>query len=152
MSQEVFIGDVFGTATRYGKNVYAKSGEDIKPGLLVTITSGSTVAKAGADDAPWGVAYGARHQVYRPTSKTFADDEELVVLMGDVWAVYSGDFFVGGSVPSLDTTLYSAANGLLDTSGSNKVGRVVAEADRIEEVAGVGSSQDCVLVQLELKP
>jgi len=152
MATEVFAGDVYGTATRHGKDIYAATSEDIKPGMLCMLTSGSSVTKASASDAPEGVAYGARHQAYRPDSKTFDDGEEMVLLMGDVWCLYSSDFFVGGTLPTADNTLYSAAGGLMDTSGTYKVGRCIKVGTRIEQVAGVGTSQSLALVQLELKP
>ncbi|NIQ88595.1 MAG: hypothetical protein GWN93_05765 [Deltaproteobacteria bacterium] len=150
MSQEVFVGDVYHTAIRDGKDLYAAASEDIKPGLLCTVTSGSSVAKAGASDAPVGVAYGARQQVYRPTSKTFADGEELALLKGGFVSYFSSDFFA--TVPTEGATVYSAANGLMDTSGSNSVGRCERVFTRTEEVGGVGSSQTLYEVFFELTP
>ena len=150
MSQEVFVGDVFHTAIRDGKDLYTAASEDVKPGLLCTVSTGSMVSKAGASDAPVGVAYGARQQVYRPTSKTFADGEELVLLKGGFSCYYSGDFF--STNPSPGDTLYSAASGLMDTSGSNSVGRCERVFTRTEEVGGVGTSQTLYEVLFELTP
>ena len=151
MATEVFSGDVNGTATRYGKDVYAKASESLKPGLLVLLTCGSSASKAGTSDIPVGVAYGARHQVYRPTSKTFADGEELTVLMGDMMNLYSSDFFDGG-LPAAGDTLYSYTGGLMKSSGSHVVGRCVTTVTRTEEVGGVGTSQTLALVHLNLHP
>ena len=150
MSQEVFVGDVYQTAVRDGKDLYAAASEDIKPGLLCKVTSGSSASKAGASDAPVGVAYGARQQAYRPTSKTFADGEELVLLKGYFHAYYSDDFFATN--PSAGDALYSAANGLMDTSGSNAVGRCERVFTRTEEVGGVGTSQTLYEVAFDLIP
>lgn len=150
MATKVFVGDVDGRAWRDGKDVYAAASQDIEPGLLVTVTSGSSASLAGAGDAPAGVAYGARHQAYRPTSKTFADSEELVVLRGDFVCYYSGDFFVDETLPSEGDTIYSAASGTMDTSGSNKVGKCTRAFTRTEEVAGVGSSQSLVEILFEI--
>jgi hypothetical protein len=150
MSQVVFVGDVDGRAIRDGKDLYAAASEDIQPGLLCVVTAGSSVALADADDAPWGVAYGARHQVYRPTSKTFADGEELVLLKGDFVSYYSAAFFVGETLPSQDDTLYSASSGSMDTSGTNKVGKCTRLFTRTEEIGGVGTSQNLAEVLFEV--
>ena len=53
---EVFVGDVYHTAIRDGKDLYTAASEAIKPGLLILITSGSSASKAGASDAPVAVA------------------------------------------------------------------------------------------------
>lgn len=147
---EVFVGDVDGRAWRDGKDLYAAASQDIKPGLLIVITSGSSASLAGADDAPDAVAYGARHQAYRPTSKTFADSEELVGLRGDFVCYYSSDFFVGETLPDEEDTIYSAASGTMDTSGSNKVGKCTRRFTRTEEVGGVGSSQNLAEILFEV--
>lgn len=150
MAQEVFVGDVDGRAWRDGKDLYAAASQDIKPGLLCTVTCGSSVSLAGASDTPQGVAYGARHQPYRPTSKTFADGEELVLLNGDFVCYYSSDFFSGSTLPSAGDTIYTAASGVMATTGSVKVGKCTREFSRIEEVGGVGTSQSLVEVLFEI--
>jgi len=148
MAQEVFIGDVDGRAWRDGKELYAS--ETIAPGLLCIVTGGSSVALADATDQPDGVAYGARHQEYRPTSKSFAKDEAMVLLKGDFVCWYSADFFVGETVPTVGDTIYSAADGTMDTSGTYKVGKCTRALSRVEEVAGVGASQSLVEILFEI--
>lgn len=150
MSTKVFVGDVFHTAIRYGKDVYAAASEAIEPGLLCKVTSGSSASKAGASDAATGVAYGARQQVYRPTSKVFADGEELVLLEGHFVSYFSSDFFA--TVPTDGADLYAAANGQMDTSGSKIVGRCKRVFTRTEEVGGIGASQTLYEVELNLLP
>jgi hypothetical protein len=150
MSTEVFSGDVYHTAVRYGKDIYAAASEDIKPGLLCVVTSGSSVSKAGASDAPTGVAYGARQQVYRPTDKVFDDGEEMALLWGYMVNYYSAEFF--STAPTAGAALYAAANGLMDTSGTKVVGRCTRSFTRTEEVGGVGSSQTLYEVELNLAP
>ena len=130
--------------------MWAADSEDIKPGLLCLVTSGSMASLAGSSDAPVGIAYGARQQVYRPTSKTFADGEALVLLKGGFVCYYSDDFFATNPTPG--DTVYSAANGLMDTSGSNSVGRCERVFTRTEEVGGVGASQTLYEVFFELTP
>lgn len=150
MSTEVFVGDVYHTAIRYGKDIYAAASATLRPGLLCLVTSGSSADKAGASDIPVGVAYGARQQVYRPTSKVFADGEELVLLRGHMNNYYSADFFLTN--PVNEEALYSAAGGLMDTSGSHVVGRCLRVFTRTEEVGGVGASQTLYEVDLNLLP
>jgi len=147
---EVFVGDVYHTAIRDGKDLYTAASEAIKPGLLILITSGSSASKAGASDAPVAVAYGARQQVYRPTSKTFADGEELVALRGYFVCYYNTDFFV--TDPVAGDVVYSAAGGLMDTSGSNAVGRCERVFTRTEEVGGTGTSQTLYEIGFDLLP
>ena len=150
MATKVFIGDADGHAYRDGKGLYAADSQDIEPGLLCTVTGGSSVSLAGADDAVWGVAYGARHQVYRPTSKTFADGEELVLLKGNFSCYYSSDFFDGETLPDPGDTIYAAASGVMATTGTVTVGRCERSLTRIEEVAGVGTSQNLVEIRFNL--
>lgn len=147
---EVFVGDVYHTGIRDGKDLYAATDADIKPGMLCTVTSGSSVDKADSGDTPVGVAYGARQQVYRPTSKTFADGEELVLIKGAFVCYYSDDFF--GTNPSPGDTIYADDDGLMDTSGSVTVGRCERTFTRTEEVGGVGSSQTLYEVYFDLIP
>lgn len=150
MAQEVFVGDVYHTAIRDGKDVYTAASEAIKPGLLLNVTSGSSADKAGASDAPVAVAYGARQQVYRPTSKTFADAEELVLLKGYFVCYYSTDFMITN--PTAGAVMYSAAGGLMDTSGSNVVGRCERVFTRTEEVGGIGAQQTLYEIAFDLLP
>jgi hypothetical protein len=150
MAQEVFVGDVYHTAIRDGKDLYAAASEDIKPGLLCLVTSGSSASKSGASDTPVGVAYGARQQVYRPTSKTFADGEELVLLKGYFHCYYSSDFF--DTVPTPGATIYVYTGGLMDTAGSVAVGRCERVLSRMEEVGGIGASQTLYEIAFDLIP
>lgn len=149
MSQEVFVGDVYHSAVRDGKDLYAGASEDIKPGLIIT-TSGSIASKCDADGTPTAVAYGARQQVYRPTSKTFADGEELVALKGYFVCYYSDDFF--DTVPTAGASVYVYDGGLLDTAGTTIVGRCERVFTRTEEVGGVGASQTLYEIAFNLLP
>jgi hypothetical protein len=81
---------------------------------------------------------------------TFADGEEMVLLKGDFVSYYSAAFFIGTTLPSQDDTLYTAAGGLMDTSGSNKVGKCTRLFARTEEVGGVGVSQDLAEILFEI--
>jgi len=148
MATEVFIGDVDGHAYRDGKELYAT--EEIKPGLLCTVTGGSGAALADNDSTIWGVAYGARHQVYRPTSRSFDSGEEMVLLKGNFSCYYSEDYFDGDTLPSAGDTIYAGDSGVMATSGTVTVGRCERELSRVEEVGGVGTSQSLVEIRFNL--
>lgn len=148
MATEVFIGDVDGHAYRDGKELYAA--ETIKPGLLCTVTGGSGVSLADNDSTIWGVAYGARHNVWRPTSRSFAEDEAMVLLKGNFSCYYSEEFFSGDTLPSAGDTIYAGDSGVMATTGTVTVGRCERTFSRIEEVAGVGASQDLVEIRFDL--
>ena len=148
MSTEVFVGDVYHTAIRDGKDLWA--GETIAPGTLCLVTSGSLATLADTAETPVGVAYGARQQVYRPTSKSFASGEAMVLLKGYFVCYYSDDFFANN--PSPGDTLYMDDDGFMDTSGSVAVGRCERVFTRTEEVGGVGTSQTLYEIAFDLVP
>jgi hypothetical protein len=149
MSQEVFVGDVDGRALRYGKSLVT-NGSTIRPGLICYETDTATAAIAGASQEPSGVAYGARHQVYRPQSKYFDTGEQLVLLKGDFQCYYSAAFFVGQTLPSFGADIYVADGGIMHTSGTHKIGLCTKTLTRIEEVGGVGTSQNLVEITFEI--
>ena len=134
---------------RFGKKLYAGS-STIEPGMLVFLTSGSLVSIANAADKPFGFAYGLRYAVYRPTTKLFDKGEAMAVVNGVGMAEASSDFFVGGTMPSPGDTLYSAAAGLMDTTGTNKVGYCVRVEQRVDPSGGTGTSQNVALFHFNL--
>src|SRR3990172_9319363 len=98
---------------RYGKDVKT-NGATIEPGLLVQLdSSGSTVSLSGSSAAlkPFGIAYGDRNQVYRPTTRVFATDEPLTVVWGTGMFLLSADFFAGGSLPAAGAAVYGGNAG-----------------------------------------
>lgn len=137
-------------AERLGKNLKT-NGATIEPGLLVKLdSSGSTVSLASAASV-FGMAYGGRYSVYRPTTRVFADSEPLTVIWGTGEALLSADFFTGGSLPNSGDLLYAAANGLWDVSGSVKVGQAVQTVSRTEPVSG-GTSQNLAHIRFNIQP
>lgn len=134
---------------RFGKKLYAGS-PSLQAGLLVKLMSGSLLVAATASDAPFGFAYGLRYSVYRPTSKLFASGEEMAVVQGVGKVLASSDFFVGGTMPTAGNTIYSAAGGLMDTSGSNKVGYCVRVEQRIDPSGGTGTTQNVALIHFNV--
>ena len=134
---------------RFGKKLYSGS-STMEPGLLVFLTSGSLVSICNAADSPFGYAYGLRYSAYRPTSKYFDSGEAMSVVNGVGMAEASSDFFVGGTMPSPGNTLYAAAGGLMDTTGTYKVGYVVRVEQRIDPSGGTGTSQNVALFHFNL--
>ena len=134
---------------RFGKKLYSGS-STMEPGLLVFLTSGSLCSICNAADKPFGFAYGLRYSVYRPTTKYFDKGEAMAVVNGVGMAEASSDFFIGGTMPSAGDTLYSAAGGLMDTSGTYKVGYVVRVEVRIDPSGGTGTNQNVALLHFNL--
>lgn len=139
-------------SNRLGHLKTGASETNLKPGLLCKLMSGGSTVDRASPTAALGVAYGHRYAEYAPTTKTFAADEPLTVVVGDGEALLSSDFFVGGSLPAAGDLLYSQANGLWGMQGSNKVGRCMEVVTRIEPVAGVGQSQNLAHIQFNIQP
>lgn len=134
---------------RFGKKLYAGS-PSLQPGLLVKLTSGSLLVVATASDVPFGFAYGLRYATYRPTTKVFDLAEPMAVVKGTGMALASSDFFTSGTLPSAGDTLYTAAAGLMTTSGTYKVGYCVRVEQRIDPSGGTGTSQNVALISFHL--
>jgi hypothetical protein len=134
---------------RFGKKLYAGSAT-IEPGILVRLASGSLLGIASASDAPFGFAYGLRYSPYRPTSKFFAAGEELAVVHGVGKVLASPEFFIAGTAPADNSLLYSAAGGLMDVTGTFKVGRVIRTEVRVDPSGGTGTNQNVTLIQMNL--
>ena len=130
----------------------------IQPGLLVVKNVGAdTVSLAAASgSAPLGFAYGNRDMVYKPTSNTFATGEPLVVVNGHGMALVSSDYFASGSIPADAAgprTLFAAANGLMDWTGTNKVGRLVSRKAVTDPTSGnTGASNTVALIEFNIVP
>jgi hypothetical protein len=135
---------------RFGKKLYAGSPSVLEPGILVKLTSGSLLEVATASDVPFGFAYGLRYSVYRPTTKVFALGEEMAVVKGTGMALASSDFFTSGTLPTAGATLYTAAAGLMTTSGTYKVGYCVRVEVRIDPSGGTGTNQSVALISFHL--
>ena len=140
---------------RYGKDVKT-NGAAIEPGLLVQLdSSGSTVSLSGSTAAtkPFGIAYGDRNQVYRPTTRVFATNEPLTVVFGTGMFLLSADFFDTATLPAVGAKLYGQVNGTWSTSpNANQVGDAVGTRVRVEAVGGTGANQNLSLVRFNIQP
>jgi len=134
---------------RFGKKLYAGT-YYIEPGILVNLTSGSLCTKSSGSDAPFGYAFGLRYAIYRPTSKYFGLYEAMAVVHGVGKVLASSDFFIGGTMPASGDTLYSAAGGLMDTTGTNKVGYCIRVEQRIDPSGGTGTTQNLALIHFNI--
>jgi len=124
---KVAIIDPDGRALRYGKDLKVDTGQTLGVGKLARInpTTGKVeLGSAGA--APSGVVYGNR-DVYKPTSTDWTEGENVTLAVGDFLAYLSADYFSGGALPSAGSIVYAAADGLLGTSGTNKVGKCMRQ-------------------------
>lgn len=133
----------------FGKDL--KTAEaDIRPGLLLDLVAGGvTVAKCAADGVPFGFAFGARAIVYAPTTEVFASGEVLAAVGGQGEVAMGSDFFSSGSIPTVaDAIVYAAADGLLATTGSVKVGRVIRSKSRTI----VGGTENVVVIRFNIQP
>lgn len=141
----------------FGKNLKT-SGSDIQPGIGVKLdtatagnaVAGKTVSKWAAASVPFGFAFGARSLKYTPTTKVYDVGEYVSVVQGSGEALMSSDFFSSGSGDwaTPDAILYMAANGLLSTSGSTKIGRLIRTKSRTVE----GGSETVALVRFNIQP
>jgi len=134
---------------RFGKKLYSNDAL-IEPGILVNITSGSLCTRSSGSDAPFGYAFGLRYAIYRPTSKYFPVGEAMSVVHGVGKVLASADFFIGGTLPSAGDTIYSAAGGLMDTTGTKKVAYCIRVESRIDPSGGTGTTQDVALLHFNL--
>ena len=133
--------------TRYGKDLVTAVAT-IYPGLLVNFaSSGATLALGAAATKPEGFAFGLRHSIYRPTSTTFAAAEPVVIMQGSGDALLSYDYFSSGSLPVAGNDLYSAADGLIATTGTHKFGHCIKQVTWVQGIGGTGTTATCALIR-----
>ena len=156
MANKVFqIIDAAGAT--FNGNDLTTSVATVEPGLLVVKDVGAnTVSLAAASgSAPLGFAYGERDLVYGPTTRLFSTGEALVVVSGHGLALVSADFFTSGSIPADtagDRTLFAAANGKMDWTGTNKVARLVSQKDTTDPTSGTGTTNTLALIEFNIVP
>ena len=136
---------------------YTTSVATIEPGLLVVKDAGaSTVGLAAASgSAPSGFAFGTRDSEYMPTTRLYDTGEHLVVVSGHGIALVSADFFTSGSVPTDNAgsnVLYAAASGLMDTTGTNKVARLLEITSVYDPTGGTGTSNSLAKIEFNIVP
>lgn len=156
MANKVFqIIDAAGAT--FNGNDLTTSVSTIEPGLLVVKDVGAnTVSLAAASgSAPLGFAYGERDLTYAPTSRLFDTGEAVVVVSGHGLALVSSDFFSSGSIPADAAggrTLFAAANGKMDWSGTNKVARLVSQKAVTDPSDGTGLTNTLALIEFNIVP
>jgi hypothetical protein len=100
-----------------------------------------------------GIAYGGRHQTYRPTTQVFAPNETVTVVQGSGLIALSSDFFTGGSFPiAMPASLYSGASGLWSSAGTVKVGKALEVVQATTASGGIGAQQPYCVVQFNIQP
>lgn len=133
----------------YGKNL-TTSGSGIRPGTLVQLDSGGATVSAWTSGQPFGFAFGARSLIYTPTSAIFALGEVVSVVQGTGILSIGKDFFSSGSCPTVgDARIYGAATGLIATSGSNVVGRLIHRKTRT--TVG-GTDTNVAVIRFNIQP
>jgi len=145
------VANLIAGGERLGKELKT-DGTTIEPGVLIKLdTSGSTVSLANSTTV-FGIAYGHRYGVYRPTTKVFADDEPLTVVWGEGEFLLSSDFFTGGSLPATGDNLFVQSTGLWGMQGATKVGKCIGIRTRTEFTGGTGANQNLAHVQFHIVP
>ncbi len=122
----------------------AKNDAELCSGKLAVLNTDGTMEQAGATDKPNGFCFTNRYLLYAPTSFYAAEGEYVTLVTGEVLALADSGLFKDGTLPDVGDALYAAANGLMDTSGTNQVGKVIAKQD-IRAVPN--TSRDVVLIQ-----
>lgn len=129
--------------------------QELRTGLLAkrnVAADGSHLLYAtGANDRPDGFAYTNRTLVYSPTQAEAAVGEQLTLVRGHVRFLADSSFFAGGTLPSYGALLYTAASGLMDTTGnaSGFFGRVLGlETKR----AAPNTTSNIVLCEAHFSP
>jgi len=122
------------TAVYDGKHVLATSGSatDTYNGMVAKLSNGE-LAVCGANEAAAGVFYENFGLTYMPVAKTgkpklneYYSGKYCNYVWGAFEALAGPELFVSGAVPSVGTVLYAGAGGRYATSGTVKIGQVVA--------------------------
>jgi hypothetical protein len=144
MANQPFFHVVDPANAQYLGGYPAKNDADLCSGKLVELNSDGSMQPAVAATKPHGFCFNNRTLTYAPTSYLAAQGEYVTLITGDILALVGKDLFVGGTLPSFDDPLYSAAGGLMDTQGTNAIGKVIGH----ENLRAVpNTSEDVVLIQ-----
>lgn len=115
-------------------------------GVLAKNNYDGTLDVATASDKPSGFVQDNRFNIYRPTDIYAAAGEPVTLISGHVQAMVGKEFFVGATLPTGGADLYSAAGGLMDTTGTNAIGHCIkAGVDDIR--ATPNTSANVVLIE-----
>jgi len=134
MTTQQFFQVVDPERAQYIGGFTAKDADELCNGLLGVIQTDDTVDLATASDKPNGFVYDNRTLLYRPTDIYAAAGEAVTIVAGHVLALVGSPFFVGNTLPTAGADLYSAASGLMDTSGTNHIGKVLKDSDAVRAI------------------
>jgi hypothetical protein len=126
----------------------ANAAAEIQTGILVRIAAAKTLTQCTAALHPDGIAEGLRQLVYAPTVLTLDAGEYCNVVSGSVLVRASADFFTGSTLPTFGATIYSAASGLMDVTGTHMIGKCIKTDESYRTPPN--SNTDTVLLSLEL--
>lgn len=129
----------------------AKDADELRTGLLGVLTNGEIdLAIATSKRRDVGIVISNRTLEYRPTSAYLGDAEPLGWVRGsNIMVMADSSYFVGGSLPSAGADLYTAAGGLMDTTGTNAIGRV-RNVDNVRAIPN--TTKNIVVCELDLSP
>lgn len=133
---------------RDGKGTFAA--EPIWPGQLVRIGASGSPVSLASSTVVHGVAFGDRAFTYRPESRQFAAGENIPFVWGQFEALFSADYFVGGTLPSAGADVFTGGSGLLATTGTVRLGTVLRIVSLTRPVGGTGTSQSVAHVRLDI--
>ncbi len=122
----------------------AKNADELCSGKLAVLNEDGSLQQAVAANKPNGFCFTNRVLTYAPTSFYAAQGEYVTLVTGDVLALADEMLFVGGTLPTVGSDLYSAAGGLMDTQGTNAVGQVIKK-DNSRAIPN--TERDVVLIQ-----
>lgn len=105
----------------------AKNAGELASGLLGYSNNDGTVKVCTANLKPTGFVMDTRSLFYKPTDIYAAAGEPITLVQGEVMVECDENFFVGRTVPAAGAALYSAAAGLMDTTGTYAVGKVLLQ-------------------------
>lgn len=145
MTTQYFFQVVDPARAHYVGGFTAKNASELCNGLLAKRNSDSSLQVATASDKPSGFVQDNRFNIYRPTDIYAAAGEPVTLIQGHVLALVDSTFFVGNALPAFDADLYSAAGGLMDTSGTNAIGKVLKTGDDMRDAPN--TTKNLVLIE-----
>ncbi len=144
MANQPFFHVVDPANAQYLGGFPAKNDAELCTGKLVLLNSDGSMQAAVAGDKPNGFCFTNRLLTYTPLSYLAAQNEYMTLVTGEVLALVNKDLFVGGTLPAFGDQLFSAADGLMDTTGTNLIGKVI-QTENIRAVPN--TDENVILIQ-----
>jgi len=117
--------------------------DTLKTGLLARISANGVLTVCTADNDPDGFVFTNRTQVYA-RADGYADAGEYVTLVRgrNVRALVDSSFFYTNTLPARNALLYTAGNGLMDTSGAaaGYVGKCIDSSPNVRSAPNTESN------------